>query len=127
LVYLRVQVYGICLHGHVTRRSRPTVPSGPLLLTTSSSSEQKRLVKRAKNKKDVSIWDIKKKCRHLRDKTKMKISEKIMTKKKEKNVSRSKDPSQGLERTAEIIEPGVRFPVEVRMCFNVKMWLRWFK
>ena len=31
----------IYLNGHVTGRSRPTVPSSPLLLTTSSSSRDK--------------------------------------------------------------------------------------
>jgi hypothetical protein len=39
---------------------------------------------------------------------------------------RSTDPSQGLERAAEIGKPGVGFPVKVRIRFGVKMRLRWF-
>ena len=46
---------------------------------------------------------------------------------KKKVVSRSTDPSQGLEGVTEIRKPGVRFPVEVRMCFGVRMRSRWFK
>jgi hypothetical protein len=46
---------------------------------------------------------------------------------KNKMVSMSTNPSQSLEGAAEIRESGVRFPVEVRMCFGVKRWLRWFK
>jgi len=41
-------------------------------------------------------------------------------------VSMSADPSQRLEGATEIRKPGVRFPVEVRICFGVKMGLRWF-
>jgi hypothetical protein len=36
-------------------------------------------------------------------------------------VSIGTDPSQSLERTTEIKKPGVRFPVEVRICFGVRM------
>ena len=39
-----------------------------------------------------------------------------------KMVSRGTDPSQSLERAAEIRKSGVRFPVEVRICFGMRMW-----
>jgi hypothetical protein len=45
---------------------------------------------------------------------------------KKRTVSMNMDPSQGPERAAEIRKPGVRFPVEVRICFGVKTRLRWF-
>ena len=50
-----VHGYRLYQQGHVTKRSRPTVPSGPLLLTTSSSSGQKslRLLKKDYSKKRV--------------------------------------------------------------------------
>ena len=41
-------------------------------------------------------------------------------------VSGSVDPFQCPKRMAEIRKPWVGFPVELRMCFGVKMWLRWF-
>jgi hypothetical protein len=50
-----------------------------------------------------------------------------MTIKKEKKknlVSRGTNPSQSLEGATEIRKPRVRFPVEVRICFGVRMWLR---
>ena len=39
--FYSTSVYRMCLLGHVTGRSRPTVPSGPLSLTMSSLSEHK--------------------------------------------------------------------------------------
>jgi hypothetical protein len=45
---------------------------------------------------------------------------------KKRVVSMNTDPSQGLEGAAEIRKPGVRFPVEMRICFGVKMWLKRF-
>ena len=49
MICLRYNTYGICLPGHVTTRSRPTVPSSPLLLTTSSSLQHKDELKRKKD------------------------------------------------------------------------------
>ena len=46
LVLEALHLYGIYLQGHVTKRSRPTIPSTPLSLTTSSSSEQEKLTNR---------------------------------------------------------------------------------
>ena len=50
-----VHGYRLYQQGHVTKRSCPTVPSGPLLLTTSLSSGQKslRLLKKDYSKKRV--------------------------------------------------------------------------
>ena len=50
-----------------------------------------------------------------------KAEQKLKDKNKKEMVSRGTDPSQSLERAAEIRKPGVRFPVEVRICFGVKM------
>ena len=49
-----------------------------------------------------------------------------MIKNDKKLVSGSMDPSQRLERAAEIGKPGVGFPVKVRMRFGLKMWLKLF-
>ena len=46
-----------------------------------------------------------------------------MIKKNDKKVvSGSTDPSQSLERAAEIRKSGVRFPVDVRICFGTRTW-----
>ena len=45
---------------------------------------------------------------------------------KKRRVSMNTDPSQGPKGAAEIRKPGVRFPVEMRICFGVRMELRWF-
>ena len=50
---LLLHVCGTCLPGHVTKRSRPPVPSGPLLLSMFSSSEQKKTNEKKKDLKDV--------------------------------------------------------------------------
>ena len=41
--------------------------------------------------------------------------------KKRKMVSKGTDPSQSFEGAAEIRKPGVRFPVEMRICFGIRM------
>ena len=63
----------------------------------------------------MGIWE---KCKH--------IKQKGWDNDERKMILMSTDPSQGLERAAEIRKPGVRFPVEVRICFGVKMRWRWF-
>ena len=113
------------LEGHVIWKLSPSVPSGPLLLTTSSSSEHKRLVQENKKHKK---WCKSKKGRASKRNAEMKKQIDVKRHKKRKTVvSVSRYPSQSLERTTAIGKPRVRFPVEVRICFGVKMWLRLFK
>jgi uncharacterized secreted protein with C-terminal beta-propeller domain len=107
----------------VTGRSHHPVPSGPLLLTTSSSSEQKTSqCKSNKSRKDIKGKGIWEELKHVKQ-NRNEINEMI----KNKMVSMSTNPSQSLEGAAEIRESGVRFPVEVRICFVVNMWMSWFE
>ena len=59
-----LRVYSIYQLGHMTGRWRPTVPSGPLSLTMSSSSAHERLVqgvietKSDRNKKNVKLKEL---------------------------------------------------------------------
>ena len=130
-IRLKSMVHGYRFYqeGHVTERSCLTVPSSPLPLTTSSSSEQKRLAESKDSEQEKKRFKSKKSGVSKRNADtwgKIKMRKMKYDDKMKKVVSRSAAPSQSLERAAEIRKPGVRFPVKVRTCFGVKMWSRWF-